>query len=383
VKLISSELDLNYAGQAPVPAGLRVVIPDSAVQSLVHACRKVDSHPRISGLGHYRRPYFGQDLAGKSLFMWRGCGVGDQLVWGGLAAILKRLFPTARIVNYSHPTFHRELWEGVRSLPFEARPEPVDFETWKSFDYHLLGEDLVESDREPDQPDVWSGHLMAAGIAGERVPADLRRPCVPVTPEDRALADRWLRERGIRTDAFHRPDRPLVLWQLAASSPVRSYRPDLTRAALARLCRELPGAAVAVTGRDADLGTYRLPEADNLWCAMGLPIRAVFALLDVAACTVAPDSCLGHAAGGLRRPCVSLWGSFLPGDRAGTYAEHRPLTGRTACSPCRHHETSALAAGCPRVATGEAQVPCCEALAQITPESIVDAVKEIVQCLRK
>jgi hypothetical protein len=385
MKIVSCDkLDQVYAGETTIPAGARAVVPDWTLRGLIESCRRQNEHPRVSGMGHYRRPYFGHNLDGKRLLMWRGCGIGDQLVWAGLAAILKDRFPRAEIVNYCYPLHCRELWAGAApgSLSFEPREEPIPFEDWRDFDYHLVGEDLCEADQERDQPDIWTGHLLAAGLDPKTVPAEQCRPLVSIRTEDVRGAAHWLGSRGLRTDPWGHlaGGRPLILWQLAASSPIRSWRPDLSLAALTLLCRDLPGAVVAVTGRTEDLGAYPLPEADNLWCATGLPIRTVFALADTAACIVAPDSCLGHAAAALGRPCVSLWGSFLPGDRVGTYPTHRPLVGRTACSPCRTHEKSAATQGCPRCQSGERTVPYCEALAQIDPEAVVRQVKEIVQC---
>jgi hypothetical protein len=415
--LATADRDTSYAGAVNVRAGQRVVMPLPAAQLLLDAGRRNGFKVRISGLGHYVRPCCGQNLGGKSLLAWRGHGVGDQLQWAGLCRILKLLYPTAEIDYYCHPCI-LPLWENVPGLPFKVYHEPIAFENWTAYDYHLLGEGLCEADQEPDQPCHWDGMLNLAGL--RNVADDWKRPLCPVSPEDLQDAAAWLQTSGLPapvpgrgdsvspdpSEARSRPAAepagasadpesagrasalpagvrgaaPLVLWQLAASTPIRSYAPGQTRKALALLAAALPaGALLVVVGSAADFAAYApLPQAPCIRLADDLPLRTVFALAhrhaDVVAC---PDSCLGHAAAGVipwapelppRAQVVSLWGAFAPADRVRYYANHEPLVGVRPCSPCRTHETRLPPAGCPR------EGGFCRALAAVAPDQIVSAV---------
>lgn len=376
MRLVTAPMTTVYAGGDEIPANTRIVLPQGAVPELARALRAHGKHPRVSALGNYMRPYHGQDLAGKRLFAWRGFGIGDQLVFGGLLRILKDRYPTAEIDFCVWPPLFRALWSGKMALPlpFGVVKEPLTFEAWNSYDYHLHGEGLCEADREPDQPDIWTGHLRFAGLDPDTVGGGERIPVVPLRRRDHSTALRW-RKRHVGTIY-----EPLVLWQLGSSTPIRSYRPDLTETALRLLSERLPEVKIVVTGHPSAFRKYTVPDLPNLVSTQGLALRTVMALCAQADCLVCPDSCLGHVAGAFVRPCVSLWSSFLPTDRVGSYRSHRPLVGEIECSPCRQHEPGNTPQGCPRAYEDESTCRYCEGLARIAPERIVDAVeKELSQ----
>ncbi len=370
MRLVTSPLDTSYgSARFELPAGERVVVPLWAVVSLTMALREHQAEPRVSYLGHYQRPYFGHDLTGKSLLAWRGHGIGDQLVFGGVLAWLKRRYPTARISLACHPLVWQALWEHAEGLPFDFVCEPIPLRTWQTYDYHLIGEGLCEGDREPDQPDIWTGLLQFAGIDPQDLSATDFAPVVPLSATDKAAASAWL--------AAH-PVRPLIVWQLAASSPIRSYPPQLTRDAIAALAGAYPQSTILIVGHGAQVADYAVPAAGNVVIGDHLGLRTVFAVLAQADLLVCPDSCLGHVAAAFDTPTVSLWGSFSPEDRVGWYRSHRPLVGSTPCSPCRAHEQRVEVQGCPRRRAETGAPHFCTAIAQIAPELIIEAAKEIL-----
>jgi len=372
MRLVTAPWIIKYAGGDEIPANTRVVLPEGAVPELARALGDHGRHPRVSALGHYLRPYHGQDLNGKRLFAWRGFGIGDQMVFGGLLRILKDRHPTAEIDFCVWPPLLRALWSGKMALPlpFGVVQEPLTFEEWNAYDYHLHGEGLCEADREPDQPDIWTGHLLFAGLDPETVSDGERQPVVPLRRRDHCTALRW------RTRHVGKIYEPFVLWQLGSSTPIRSYRPDRTEKALRLLSERLPEVKIVVTGHRSHFRQYGVPALPNLVSAEGLALRTVMGLCAQAACLVGPDSCLGHVAAAFRVPCVSLWSSFLPTDRVGSYRNHRPLVGEIECSPCRQHEKGQTAQGCPRAYEDETVCRYCDGLARIAPEQIVDAVEK-------
>ena len=165
------------------------------------------------------------------------------------------------------------------------------------------------------------------------------------------------------------------MWQVGASTPLRGYPPEATRAAIALLAKRLPQARIVLVASDKVLAEYApLPlVGENVVACVGQPLRTVFALALQAACIVAPDSMLGHVAGGLGVPCVGLWSSFHPADRVKYYPGHVPLYHPVDCSPCRIHECGEQKPGCPKP-TG----PWCKGLAAIEPGRIVDAVLSVL-----
>ena len=357
---------------AELPPGTRLVFGDLTAHAVAGRCEQHGGTVRMSSARNYTRPYAGRAGAGETLLSWRACGIGDQIVWGGLLDIVADRHPGLRIVHYCHPGAAAAVWDGLEpeSLPFEVRHTPIPWQDWAAADVHLVGEGLNESDSEPDQPDIWTGHLRAAGIDPAGVPQAARKPLVCWSQADSDAA------AGVLGSVLHEPGQPYVVWQLAGSTPIRSYPPNETRRAL-ELLAEWAGEDVAVMvastpgiTRRYGLDAMAIP---HVAVCDTVPLRAWWPILAGADALVCPDSCFGHAAGALGTPTVSLWSSFLPADRVGSYRSHHPMVGRIECSPCRKHEKPWLPPGCPRHGGGY-----CRGLARIEPAEIVSKLKEII-----
>lgn len=380
MRIVTAQVETTFAGVATIPAGISVVAPDGVTMSLAQALEAAGQPLRVSGIGDYIRPYCGQDLNNKSLLAHRSHGIGDQLIWAGCLGIVKRRYPRADIWNYAHPAINEALWNNPGApLPFRPAPIPIPFADWKTFHYHLIGEDLCEVNREPDQGCVWDSHLARMGIDPGTVPPAEKRVLVPISDSDRADAATFLQARGIAFAA------PLLIWQLAATTPIRSYPPEPTRAGIRLLAEAYPGAAVVVVGYDQLLPEYGPVDGPgfppNVHLCSSEAIRTVFALIERAACLVCPDSCFGHVAAALQTPAVSLWSSFAPSDRIRYYPLHRIIYNPVECSPCRTHERTAARVGCPLAAANNKDQAAryCAGLRGIAPQRIVTAVQEILQ----
>lgn len=368
--IITADVNLDL-GFVTLPAHQATVVRDSAMRAVLRQLRSEGLPLRVSGMGHYTRHYGGQALpARRRLLVWRGCGHGDQLmataVIRGLLAVRPEL--AGRIDLAGDPTVTRVLWDGVTvGLPFRAVAEPMPLADWLEYGAHLVLADMCEADSEPRQGHTVDRMLWAAGVEPEAVPAEAKVPVVPITWSDRYAAAGLT--KGLRDG------RPLVLWQLASSTPIRSYPPEATRRALAGLVQA--GCRVLACGTPGQTALH-LPLPEGVVAVSGVPLRVLFALVEQADCLVAPDSVLSHAAGGLRRPCVGLWGSFSPAWRAAYYPEHRALCGTARCAPCGVHECGRQEPGCPLRIDRPIDDRYCQAIAGIEPERIVGAVMEAV-----
>ena len=374
MRICTASLDVGYYDLG-VPAGTRVVVPNDVAMTMRDAIDEAGKPPlRMSGMGHYTRHYCGQCLDGKRLLAYRGHGLGDQLVFGAVLRLLKQTYPSCQIVLPCRPIVRDLVWGGVKGLPFYAAELPIVFDPdWKRADYHLIGENMCEADREPDQPVMIDGLLAAAGFDPLRVAREHKLPLVPITPWDRMAATNWLQHRGLLAA------KPLIVWQLAASTPIRSYPPEQTREALRLLCEAFPGGAVVVTGTTTQGEKYApLHEAPNLHLRLGRRIRTYFALVERADLVIGPDTGVGHVAGGVGTPMVGLWASFDPRDRVPYYGQHHAIFSHVSCGPCRTHEHTKAAAGCPRAKPDES--PYCRGLAGIAPDYIVEKAKENLAC---
>lgn len=379
VVTLKADLSDTVLGRDPIRAGTPIVVPAYGALHLAKQMRDLDlPQPRVSRMGYYERPYCGQDLAGGSLLAWRGAGIGDQLIVAGILQQLHALYPAARLGLMCDPNVVRALYRGAENLPFAFVPEPVTLSDWQAWDYHWVAEGYCDGNFEPDQTDVWDGFLGAIGLA-QAVPAEARRVYVP---ESSAWTDRAERFLASTLDMCGRRGAPVILWQLAASTPMRSLAPAHTVECLQALTAAMPEAAIVLTGHATEFEAYA--EA----CALpgiagttrGLRLQEVFALVRRADVVVCPDSCLGHVAAAYERPCVCYWCPFPARSRATYYRRHVAIEPDVlpACAPCWAHEVGpvSLQRGCPLTESDPTAVKWCKGLAAIRPEAIVQAVKQ-------
>lgn len=375
-RIVTSPCKTAYEGtECVTPAGVPVVMPTHAAHSL-DSCLRADGHPapRVSRIGHYLRPYCGQDLNGRSLLAWRGCGVGDQIVFAGCLAYLARRYPQARIALLCDPRIGGALWAGATNLPFDVLAEPLPLDQWNAYNYHWICEGTCDGDHEPDQPDIWSGHLRSIGH--DDAPDSAR---IPLIPESAATSER------ARLWAWSLPGSGhVILWQLAASARIRSLPPFVTAPTLQLLSERRPDLRVVAVGTPPQIEEYtEACQSPNVVATTGdLTLQELLVLPRFASALVCPDSCLGHASAACGTPTVSLWCPFPAGARVATYPNHRPLERRGECSPCWCHERSALTGerreGCPREPAGADSGRWCKGLSTIRPEEIVAKIEEIV-----
>lgn len=370
-------------GRDAIPAGTPMVMPRHGAVHL--ACQMRDAGlpaPRVSRMGYYTRPYCGQELGGDtSLLAWRGAGIGDQLLVAGVLAMMARTYDGAvRLGMMADPNVVASLYQGAENLPFEVLPEPLTLADWRSWDYHWLVDGYCDGNHEPNQPDVWDGMLEAIGWSGF-VPPEECRVWVPESRAWTARARAFLKTTKAMAAVQGRRG-PVIVWQLAASTPMRSLAPAHTAECLRALLAAMPEAVIILTGHESEYESYA--EACGLegiaGTSRGLKLQEAFALVREADLVVCPDSCLGHVAAAYEVPAVSLWCPFPWTSRATYYASHRPVVPAElpACAPCWAHEYGPInqQRGCPLTESDPAAVKWCKGLAAIRPEAIVEAVRK-------
>lgn len=394
--IVTPTVHAEYAGAVDIAPGARAVVPYQAAMMLRE---KLGDRVRTSSANNYTRHYGGHRDC--SVLARRGCGLGDQMIWAGLCRILRDVMG-CRVTLALHP----QLWDilAIREPDAPARrysdqviADCIPMDTWASHDRHLMGEGLVEEDREPDQGNIYDSHLTFAGIDPESVPSDLKRPPCMVAKCHlqsgcnelvESLQTRGIRKLARRTSwsvddlPEHRRElrravggRPVLVWQLAATSDVRSVSPARTAEQMADVLADWPGALIVAVGNERQRREFR-PMAPEGVCVPETSGRGLFGLVALATAVVAPDSCAGHLAAGLPDPVpvVGLWGSFAPDDRVKYYPRHHPLYCERPCSPCRRHDGDGRGYyGCPAKRGGN-----CECLEEISGRTIANALSRAV-----
>lgn len=374
MKLVETMNDAHVGGIA-LKAGKYYVCSDNAAAGVVHAAPRLVRV--VADAAPYTRHWRGQSLENKRLLIYRCLGLGDEFMAARLAATAAEQWPTA-IVKLAIFDAHHEMWAAsnlpFQPLPFQLSGAFVPFEDWRDCDYHVAGERWWENDATPDQPSAWDTMQRACGMQIARKSQTPYLP-TPSAATGKAIVDflqDWLRLTQI----------PIVLWQLAATSRIRSYPPERTREAL-QLLLDQTNANIVLAGHPSQIAAYSFPETPRIR-VYSAGIEGLISMCHILsgpaprACIVCPDSVLGHIAAGFPDlPVVSLWSSFAPLDRVGTYPNHRTIYNPIQCSPCRSHEQT----GDPRHYRGCPLTGCndyCAGLRNIEPSRILAAVKEVI-----
>jgi hypothetical protein len=367
MKIIQSPSEVQV-GNMRFLADTRYVVSDMVAGSI---CSAVHGLMRIVADAHiYSRPWRGEALTGKSIIIYRALGIGDEFLAARLAWIAKKRHGADK-VTFACFEPHHHFWAGQSDLPFALTGAAVPFSDWQAADYHVAGERWWEALGTADQPDTWDCMAAACGIA---IAPEDRRPLIPVSngeplQKTRELVAPWIK------------DRPLVLWQLCATSRIRSYPPEETRKAMTAVLDQTPASIIA-TGHPVHMAHYGVAESDRVAHYSG-GVPGLMALVQIASeqarsCVVCPDSVVGHiAAAWPSLPVVSLWSSFDPRTRVACYPNHRPIYNKIKCSPCWAHEYNGNPEqyqGCPHTACNDY----CAGLRTIAPTRIAEEVAKIV-----
>lgn len=140
------------------------------------------------------------------------------------------------------------------------------------------------------------------------------------------------------------------------------------------VCESCKGAGGSGSGPCPQCAGHRF-TAPNVepFCAPNL--RELWALTEHVSVVVAPDSMMVHVAGSLGTPCVGLWGPMAPANRVRYYKNHVALWPKEFCqhSPCFVY-TGKFPHYCPpRPGTRT----CCDVLSGISPAEVIKTVQEI------
>lgn len=276
-----------------------------------------------SSISDYERRYAGHDLNGKSLLIYRECGIGDHLFVTALTAFLKHLYPQAYIAVHgfggSAPS-----WKYSQHADFVG--QPPTFDALRRFDYHLMLENMLESDNEQEQPNCYDALFQFAGFDPRKVPAEFKRPSLFLGPEDHAVYELWKQAM---------PER-YILWHWNPSGRVRMYPKDLSVQAINELANHVDVVMVGdSTGEDAP-PVFDSPRIHS-YVGQTKEWRHLLPMIQHSQLVICPDSSVLHAAATMRKPTLGLWGSFGPQDRALYYPKHKAISGASSCpyAPCR------------------------------------------------
>jgi ADP-heptose:LPS heptosyltransferase len=312
--------------------------------------------PNKSFAKRYRPYHRGEDLTGKSIFVWRFGGLGDLMFIQPTLKELKRRF-NCKIGFATSPSnmallrcFPAGLLDAISPYPFAA-------EALEKYDYHLTFQGTLE---ECEEAKVLNAYDVIKRVAGLDfadnstdlvVSTKLKNMLQPFVPKN------------------------TVALQLRSSSALRTYPLEQVTGIIEALAAKGYKTGVIDSRRQA-FGIQDAVMAAGLkdpssfvnLSVLSASIPHLVALLDCCVGSIAVDSSVVHLSAALEKPTLGLYGAF-PGItrmkyyKTGAWLEE-PFCEKQPC--CYHGEGKQL---CPYVSKGE--FPVC--LSSISPDNIAEA----------
>ena len=149
--------------------GCRYVVPDAEARNL-HDGLAPDDVYSVSGWNSYNRP---PSADSRRIVVYRHSAWGDQLMTTAIVKLLKDRCPKARVDVYCAAKM-LPVW--AHSYADHAYPTPLTFDSCCWYDSHVLLENMLEANSEPDQGNAYDSMLGYAGFDPAKVDAFYKRP---------------------------------------------------------------------------------------------------------------------------------------------------------------------------------------------------------------
>lgn len=276
------------------------------------------------------RPYRGEDLSDKTLLVTRTGGIGDLLFIQPNLIHLKEIYPDCTIKMACGPQYQAMVdnWDCID----EVLDLPFGFRHLSRADYHAIFEGVIERCREATTENAY--RLFTRWLC-------LNLPDSKLVPSQSPKENQLERAKSFlasnNIDEF-------VLFQLRASSPIRTPRPSLWANIITKVV-EL-GNKVIITdspamfkGVDNLINTLEPNIKENVFnfAQYSKTLDSTIALASLTKCCVSTDSSLIHIAASLKKPAFGLYGPF-PGEvRLTTYKNIDWINAKCDCAPCYQH----------------------------------------------
>jgi len=330
---------------------------DTTLTSLIFRTTRVE--PRIEQFN-----VKANDGKNKLLFYNGAGGYGDQILAWPVTKILADLGYDVHVI--ADPGNHVIWWY----LPWikSVSMLPIQFEIFSLFDHFALFEFVSNFDEHTDQSHPVDLMLNRIGINPNAVPFEQKS----VLPYCTAFEKK-------RADEFHK-GKKICLYQLSASSPVRSLPPDSSVFLLGSLAKAFPDVTWLALYDDLVSESYskgvQKLGLKNVEPCKFQTLRDLIAFCYRASAVVSPDSVMVHLAGSAGIPCVGLWGPLNPEVRTKYYKNHIPIFKKSWCpqAPCNFNRPT-FPSFCPE-SSGPREV--CEVIGAIQPDDVIEKLKAIL-----
>ena len=285
--------------------------------------------PVGSKFNNLYRPYIGQNLDNKTLLVSRTGGIGDLLFIQPNLIYLKEKYPTCKILFACGPQYQDMIkyWDCVDKI----LNLPHTLNHFLQADYHAYFEGVIERCREAHTQNAYN---LFSRWLGLDLPDEKLVPFQTPSPKKLYYAQKFLIDHNISKDK-------MLLFQLRASSPIRTPRPSLWKDLMLKLVDK--GYQIVITDNPQqapNIELFRqLVKSDQVYnfSTFSKTLDYTIAMAAFAKCCISTDSSLIHIAASLDVPAFGLYGPF-PGEiRLTTYDKVDWINAKKECAPCFKH----------------------------------------------
>ena len=361
----------NYFRKQEMKKKVKYVMGLGVFQQLQYAGGKSEVKLLIPSTMKFKniyRPYKGQDLDDKTILVFRTGGIGDLLFIQPNLIYLKEKYPTCKIKFACGPQYQPMVcnWDCVD----EVLELPFTLKNLIESDYHVLFEGVIERCK---QAETINAYNLFSKWMGLDLPDEL---LIPKQDPEEELFDKCskiIEEWGLL-------QKPTVLMQLRASSPIRTPRHEFW----IKIIDELNERGYNVILTDNPRQTKNINAFIRLiknkdmifnFCEKSESIAHTIALTKLVTAVISTDSALDHIAASLSIPCFGIFGPFPGYIRLKTYPKAAWVDAKRSCSPCFIHGPKP----CPQ-ANVEGYSPCYDELidTDIKLKNVIDKFEELI-----
>ena len=316
----------------------------------------------INDFENYEKPYDGQDLNGKTLFCFRGAGIGDLMAMMVGVRILKEKYPDS-LINVGSLLSYKQLFENDPAVN-EFKQMPYDLDAVINANYTVSFQGIIENNYSASQIHMYDLFLHKFGIDLDQITDEQKIPKVYINQDiDDKIKEVIKKESG---------DRLVAGIQLEASNILRNYHPELIVELIKRLIsNDIKPILIGEPHRVQNLiNNYRL-TAEEFAYDLSPYCNTLYGLVSaINNCDflIGPDSSGLHIAGALSKPMVGIFGPILSDLRLRYFKNTIGIDCETMCSPCFLHMDRPC-----RNADKDGYSQC---MKLATPELIMDEIKK-------
>jgi ADP-heptose:LPS heptosyltransferase len=277
------------------------------------------------------RPYSGQNLDNKILFVSRTGGIGDILFIQPNLVYLKNKYPTCKIIFGCGPQYQSML-EGWDCID-EIVNIPFPFSNLMKSDYHLFFEGVIERCKKAEKKNAYN-------LFSEWMGLNLEDKLL--CPKQKPKIEKVYECKKILKEKFNIKEKDFIIIQMKASSPIRTPEPNwwlkiinkLTYMGYNILISDLPNEA---DGIDNFINYVNDKNKVFNFSKYSKTLDYCIAMTSLAQMILSVDSSLIHIAASLNIKSFGIFGPFPGKIRLSTYPNAYWIDANTNCSPCFIH----------------------------------------------